>query len=414
MDRPISDNTRRRRLIKQIAVVVLALAGVWLVASLGAGLLRVSISRGEIRTATVERGIIEDSLQASGVLTPESETMLTSSIDSRVLKILKAPGTEIAPGEAILELDTSSAVSELDKLTEELSLKENKKRLQELELEKFRKTNKGQMDLLLLDLEFLRTRYKQQKSMADKGLISSEELLQARLNVDKKLVEKRQLEENRQDEAAVSKARLAELDLEISILEKTRETLARDLERARAMADRTGVLTWVVEEEGASVRKGDPIARIADMTSFKVEASISDFHASRLHAGQKARVDINGDLLDGRVTKLLPAVEDGILKFEVAFDNPGITLRTNMRVDVYVVLDRKAEVLRLKKGPAVNGAGTHRVFVIREDTAYRTTVRAGASGKDHYEIVDGLNEGDEVIISDSRSWIHMEKVPVKR
>ena len=89
-------------------------------------------------------------------------------------------------------------------------------------------------------------------------------------------------------------------------------------------------------------------------------------------------------------------------------------MRSNLRVDVLIITERKNEALRIKKGPFINGGeGTHDVFVIRGETAVRRPAEIGISSFDQYEVVGGLLQGDEVIISDMGDYMHLKEVKVK-
>ena len=88
-------------------------------------------------------------------------------------------------------------------------------------------------------------------------------------------------------------------------------------------------------------------------------------------------------------------------------------LRPNQRVDVYLITERKTRALRVKRGPFITGgAGVHDVFVIRGDVAVKTEARIGISSFEYYEVVSGLLEGDEVIISNMKEYMHMDEVQI--
>jgi HlyD family secretion protein len=94
-------------------------------------------------------------------------------------------------------------------------------------------------------------------------------------------------------------------------------------------------------------------------------------------------------------------------------DKANTQLRSNLRVDVFIVTDHKSQVLRVKKGPFASGEGLRDVFVIRGDVAVKTPVRLGLVGAEHYEVVQGLLDGDEVIISDMTDYMHVKEVKLK-
>ena len=165
-----------------------------------------------------------------------------------------------------------------------------------------------------------------------------------------------------------------------------------------ARSDRDGVLTWVVAETGATLRRGDVLARVADLSSFRVVATISDVHASRLAAGMPARVKLDdATTVGGTISSIDPRIENGTVRFWVDLDAASHPkLRNNLRVDVYAVTGARGNVLQVRRG-SLGDADRDGVFVVRGDTAVRVPVRFGLGGEENVEIVEGLREGDEVI-----------------
>jgi HlyD family secretion protein len=94
-------------------------------------------------------------------------------------------------------------------------------------------------------------------------------------------------------------------------------------------------------------------------------------------------------------------------------DKSSALLRSNLRVDVFIITSSKEMALRIKKGQFVNSEGQQEVFVVRDGVAVKTPVRLGISSFDAYEVIEGLSEGDEVIISDMRDFIHMKEVKIR-
>jgi HlyD family secretion protein len=176
------------------------------------------------------------------------------------------------------------------------------------------------------------------------------------------------------------------------------------------------VLTWVTPEEGATIHRGEIIARTADLNSFRVEATVSDIHATRIRVGLPVKVKVNEEnYLQGSIIRILPTIENGVVNMEVSLEERSSPLlRSNLRVDVYVITARKENVLRIKKGLFINGGeGEHEVFVIHDDVALKTPVRIGMSSFEYYEVVEGLKEGDEVIISEMKDYVHLKEVKVR-
>jgi HlyD family secretion protein len=107
-------------------------------------------------------------------------------------------------------------------------------------------------------------------------------------------------------------------------------------------------------------------------------------------------------------------VENGLITFDVEVEEKkSPVLRHNLRVEVYVITERAEDALRIRRASYVTVEGSPAVFVIRGDTAVRTPVRFGITNIDHYQVLEGLSEGDEVIISDMSDSMHVREVRLR-
>ena len=395
MDRPIEDSVRRRTQVKRwlpitAVIVVLGSALVW-----GADLLRPSVRRDRIRTARVEAGPLDASLTASGTVMPAIEHVISSPIDARVLAVLRQVGDQLKAGDPIVRLDTSDSELEAEKLRQNIALKGNEQTQTRLTLESKLIELDGQIKSKDLELQALRAALASNVALAKEGLVSQEALRESELKAAQADVDLARLKQSRTNAEATNRAQLAGLTLEMRSLHAEDAQQRRLLELTTTQSDRHGVLTYVQDEEGTLVRKGDVVARIADLSAFRVEATTSDVNASRMRTGQPVTVRLDNLVTTGRVTIVEPQMQNGALRFQVALDEPDAAwLRSNLRVDVQVVTDRKARVLR-------------------GDRAYRTPVRLGVSNFDYFEVVDGLSAGDEIIASDMRDYESAPEIRIR-
>lgn len=405
MDRPIETSVRRRaqlrRWLPALAVIVLLASGlVW-----GADLLRPSIRRDRVRTTRVESGPLEASLTASGTVVPAIEHVISSPIDARVLAVLRRVGDQLKGGDPIVRLDTSDSELVAEKLRQNIALKNNEQARTRLTLESQLIELDGQITSKDLELQALKAALASNQALAKEGLLSQEALRESELKAAQAAVDLGRLRQSRINAEATNRAQLDGLTLEMQSLRAEDAQQRRLLELTTTKSDRDGVLTFVLDEEGALVRKGDVVARVADLTAFRVEATTSDVNASRILPGQPVSVRLDTLVTTGRVSVVEPQMQNGALRFEVALDEPDAAwLRSNLRVDVQVITDRKPRVLRVARGPFAQGGGAQQVFVLRNDRAYRTPVRLGVSNFDWFEVVEGLADGDEIIASDMRDY----------
>lgn len=414
MDREIDVSFRRRQWLRRSAWAVVSLTAVIVVFVWGPRWLKPSVARTQIRTARVDSGPIEAQITATGTVAPEFEQVLSSPVNARVLKILKRAGAILAKGDPILELDLNESRLAIEKVSQQIELKQNQQAKARLDLESTLINLQSQIQIKGLELKSAQASTTRNRELFKQGLLSEERLREIELAEERTQTELKQLEDSKRNAQASTKTQLEGLALEMKTLEQERAEAQRQLELATTKSDRNGVLTWVVTEEGATMQKGAVLARIADLSTFRVEATVSDVHASRLSPGLPVRVKVNDDLLEGSIASVNPTVTNGAITLLVNLaDKSNPMLRSNLRVDVLIVTDHKDRALRIKKGPFASGDATRDVFVVRGDTAIKTPVRFGIASFDQYEILQGLLEGDEVIISDMNDYQHLKEVKLK-
>lgn len=415
MDREIDSGVVRRRRLRRVAIAGAAFAVVAGVLTVGPRMLRPSVGRERLRTARVERGPVEATLTATGTVVPEVEQVISSPVDARVLRIRKRPGDVLVKGEAILELDLSASQLAVQKLDQDLALKQNQQAKTRLDLQARLQDLEGQREVKTLELGAQRARTARDKDLHARGFLSPDELAQSELTSARVAVELKKIETEIQHAQLATRTQVAGLALERATVERDRDEARRVLDLATTKADRKAVLTWTVTEEGAAVKKGEVIARLADLSSFRVDATVSDMHAQRLRVGQPVVVQVTEtDRLDGAIAAIQPTIRDGAVTFTVSLARPGSALlRANLRVDVLVVTGKKDGALRVARGPFADGEGRREVFVVRGSTAVRTPAQLGMASATHLEVLGGLEPGDEVVISDMSAHLHRRELALR-
>jgi HlyD family secretion protein len=414
MDRELPEDVRRRRTMRRIARVAMPIAGVAAALTLLPGWIRPSVARARLRTAIVEAGPLEAAITASGTVIPEIERVLASPVDARLLRVLRRPGMPVSAGDPVAELDLSESELAWDRLVTDARVTDNEASRARLAVARTLAELDGRLERAELTLQLLTARADGQEKLFAEGLASQQDAREARLAARQAGIELSQL---RRERGHVERAATLEsegLTLRREALDRQAAQARRLLERGTARADRTGVVTWVLTQEGSMVRRGDVLARIADLSSFRVDAAVSDVHAARIRAGTAALVQLDeGTRLDGAITEVSPSAEGGIVRFQVGLREHSSALRPDLRVDVLVVTDRKRRTLKMRQGPFDDASGNAEVFVVRGSRAIRTSVRFGLRGSGDVEVLSGLREGDEVVISDLRDYLHLEELEVQ-
>jgi HlyD family secretion protein len=415
MDRPLTEIQLRRNRLRGALRIALPVAAVAVVLTLLPGWVRPTLDRTRIRTARAQSGPIEAVISASGTVVPEIERALSSPVDAKLLRLLKRPGAPVHVGEPVAELDLTESRLAIEKLAGSLAITDNKQSQARLALDRALADLDARIERKALEAESLQQKAVASQRLADQGLASQQQLSDAQLGARQATIEVAQLRRERADAQRSTDLQSEGLSLERASLVKEAAAARRTLDLATTRSDGNGVVTWILPQEGTLVHRGEVIARIADLTSFRIDAQVSDVHNGRIRAGMPVNVVANNDLtLHGSISEVLPNVENDVIRFSVTLDERShAALRPNMRVDVLVVIDRRPKTLTVRQGQFVTGADSADVFVIRDGRARRTAVRWGLRGFDVIEAVSGLDEGDEVILSDMKNYQHLEQLEVR-
>lgn len=400
-------------MIRRVLTGAIALAAVAFFFAATVEWLRPSLKRSDIQVARVTRGRIEATIDANGTLVPLIEQVVSSPVEARVLRIRRRAGDRVRAGDELLALDTAATLLEAARLGERVAQRENADSQLRLQLDETIANLRAQIEQKKLDAEIARYTAEQRATLRREGLIAEQDALAASALAKKSEIELRQLDEALARSLRSRDMQLAVSQSEVLVARREREESQRQVELAMLRADRDGILTSIVGEEGATVRRGDVIARIADLSAYRVEAQISDVHAARLAAGMRARVLLEGAAIGGTIENVDPRIVGGIAKFTVTLDQPAHPrLRNNQRVDVQVITGSRDGALVVRRG-ALARTNAEVAFVLRGNEAVRVPVRFGLAGRETIEIVEGLREGDAVVISDVSEFVDVREIKVK-
>jgi HlyD family secretion protein len=256
-------------------------------------------------------------------------------------------------------------------------------------------------------------RHERNQKLRASGLVSGEDLLTAELNVKRNEIQLRQQRELIEDTRRATRTSIAAANLQKAILQKQIARQEQLLAQTRVVAPFPGMLTSLVEDEGASVAAGQLVARVSELNNYRVEATLSDFHARQLASGQLVHVEQNGVVLPGRVHTILPEIQNGTIKLLVDLDQPhNGQLRNKMRVDVNIVTGHKAGTLVIDGGPAFNGKGRQPAFAVSGGVARKTMLELGNSDGKLVEIVAGARAGERFIVSDTGAFKDQDSIRI--
>ena len=413
MDRPIEKrNIRRRQLRKGLraaAYIGIAVLALWAFRNW----IKPKAEADKIRIVQAEVGTVSNSITANGLVVPAFEEQLNAPISTEIEKIVLTSGAVVEAGDLILELDEEFVSLELEGLRDQLAVRQNDIALLELEYDRDIQELDYETEIYSLRLAAAEAQLNDSRRLLEIGGATQEEVEAAELEVQITRLERDKLQNDLDYRRSSLAGRKRKLELEVGIQEKEVRELASRMNDLAVTAPRPGVITWVNESVGQQVETGSPLVRIADLSRFRLEGNCSDRYAEQVKLGYEVIVRIGNERLKGRVSSILPEVENNTLRFIVELDDVGnAALRPNLRTELRIISGQHEDVVRVKNGPAFRGGNTQDIFVVEGDQAVRRRIRMGLRNSDFIEITEGLQPGERIIISDLEPFEELERFTI--
>lgn len=414
MDREISKEVQRKEQRKQFIRIGTAVGGFIVLIVVVISMLQTSLKRKDLNISTVDKGVIEVSVSASGKVIPAFEEIINSPINSRIVEVYKRGGDSVDVGTPILKLDLQSAETEYNKQLDEEQMKS-------LQLEQQRVTNHNKLSEMEMNLKVSRmeldrkaVELRNERYLDSLGAGKTDKVRQVELDYNVSILKLKEDEQKYKNEQALAEADLKVKELELNIFRKSLAETRRTLEDAQIRSPRKAILTYVNNEIGSQIGQGAKVAIVSDLSHFKIEGEIADTYGDRIAAGSKAVIKIGSEKLDGTVSDVTPLSKNGVISFTVQLEEDNHKrLRSGLKTDVYVMNAVKDDVLRIANSSYYVGKGEYELFVVNGNQLLKRKVQLGDSNFEYVEVVSGLQEGDQVIVSDMNAYKDKNKLKIE-
>jgi HlyD family secretion protein len=406
----VARQKRKRRLIIAAASVL----GIILITVIVSRLkpAAMSVDRAAVWVDTVKRGPMLRQVRGLGTLVPEDIRWIAAAKDGRVEKIVVRPGAHIEPDTLLVELSSP----DLQQAARDAELQE---KAAEAELTTLRATLQRELLNQESTSAQVHSEFEQAKMEAEtndklkqNGLIADLEYKTSIIKRDE-LANRDAIEEKRLAFARDSiEPQLAAKQAAVEQLKASTEMRMNEVENLHVRAGMTGVLQQLPIEVGQRVIPGTNIARVADPTKLKAQIKIAETQAKDIQINQPASIDTRNGIIPGHVIRVDPAVEQGTVTVDVALDGAlPKGARPDLSVDGTIELERLDNVLYVGRPAFAQDGATVGVFKIASNgEAVRMPVHFGRSSVNTIEILDGLKEGDQVILSDTSAYDSHDRI----
>lgn len=403
-----------RKNISIIFIVVLVFAGLAVIAYFSGIFIPDELQMGNFKTETVERGRIISGVKATGVVVSENEVLILSPASSLIKQIYKEPGSWVKKGDVILQLDVEKTRTEIENISDQLEMKRNSLEKTRLNAQSTRLDLDYNEEVKKLRITSLKSTLADQQQLLEVGGISPARIEQTKQEIT--LAEKDMKTLSKKNSIKLKQLIADEkgLLLQIKIQEKTLTENQELLLKLNVKAPSSGIILAISGSEGQRAEKDKMLARMSDLTSFKIIGSIDEQYAKQINTGNRVHVNIGNERLEGRVGIITPVVENKKMQFNVHLkEKSHPKLIANQNVEIQIINNQKDSVLLIKKYPEFEDGQKHIVFVVEENVAIRKEIILGIKGNDSCEVISGLTEGAEVIIEGINAYRNLNEIEIQ-
>ncbi|HKF45255.1 MAG TPA: HlyD family efflux transporter periplasmic adaptor subunit [Thermoanaerobaculia bacterium] len=377
-----------------------------------------TVDKATVLIDTVKRGPLERQVRGPGSLVPMTEGILqiSAATDARVERLIVQPGAQVKPDTILLEMSNSEL--EKDAIDSELQLKASQADLANtrVKLQKDLLDQKATAASVESDYHQAQLQAEANEGLYKEGLVAALTLklsqTRAQELATRNAIEKERLSVASEAERAQIEASQAKVD-QLRALSRLKHD---QLDALKVRAGIQGVLQEVPVQPGQRVTPGTTIAKVVQPEKLKAQLKIAETQARDVQIGERAIVDTRNGIVEGKVSRIDPSVQGGTVTVDVALEGElPKGARPDLSVDGTIELERLADVIHVGRPAFGSEQGSITLFKLLpgSDEAVRTKVRLGKSSVNAVEILEGLQPGDRVVLSDMSAWDAFDRVRLR-
>ncbi|MCA1593442.1 MAG: HlyD family efflux transporter periplasmic adaptor subunit [Acidobacteria bacterium] len=398
--------------------VLLGGAGLCAILLITVGLARLKpaapgVDRSTVWIDTVKRGPMLRQVRGLGTLVPQQVRFIPAPAEGRIENVLVQPGVEVTPGTVIVEMVNPQLMQEAQDVEYQVKAIEADMVNLRVKLESERMTQQSATAGVQSEYNQAKLQLDTDEALAKEGLIPALNLKLSRVKLQE-LANRLRIEQERLGISAKStQAQIAAQQARVAQLRALAQLRRSQVASLRVVAGTAGVLQEVSVQVGQQVQPGTNLARVADPTSLKAELRIAETQAKDITVGQPASIDTRNGVVPGHVMRIDPASREGTVAVDVAMEGQlPQGARPELSVDGTIELERLPDVLFVGRPAFGQGQSTVGMFRLGADggEAVRVPVKLGRSSVNTIEILEGLREGDQVILSDTSQWDSYDRI----
>ena len=389
-----------RRGIPYLAGAVLLVFVVWLLVRGNSSTLRIDART--ISVGTVARGEFNDYIRVTGQVQPITTVQLSPLEAGVVERLVVEEGASVHKGDVLVELSNTSLTLEILNSEAELAEKQNILRNTLISMEQQKldlRLDKVQLDL---DVERKHRTWQQNEELYRSNLIAREDWLQSKEDYEL-AAKKRELNIERQVQDSLYRTvQIEQMEENLANMKRNMELIRQRIGNLQVKSPIDGEVGLLDVVLGQSVSSGQKIGQVNDLSDYKVEAQIDESYIDRVRAGLDATFERQDTAFTMRLRKVYPEVRNGQFRADFTFvgAHPR-NIRSGQTYDLHLELGQPTDAVIIPRGSFYQSTGGAWVYVLTPegDRAYRRQIRIGRQNPQYYEVLEGLEPGERVIVS---------------
>ena len=405
---------RKKHIPYLVAGVVLLLAFVWMI--FGNHNSKYNVDRSKITIQIATKGEFNDYIRINGQVQPINTIQLSAIEGGMVAEKVVEEGSMVRKGEVIVRLTNSMLNLNILDSEAQLAEKENWQRNTRVTMEQERLNLRKEKLQLDMDIERKQRKYEQYQSLFNEKLTSREEYLQAKEDYEY-AVKNRDLVVERQGQDSIFRG------IQIDVMEESLNSIRKNLmlvrqrvEDLNIKAPVDGQLGLLDVEIGQSVNTGARIGQISVLSDYKIEALIDEHYIDRVRTGLAATFERQDKIHQLAVRKVYPEVRDKQFKTDFVFEGERPdNIRAGQTYYINLQLGQPAEAVLIPRGAFYQNTGGQWIFVVTSDgsKAVRRDIRIGRQNPLYYEVLSGLDTGEQVVTSGYDNYGDVQELILK-
>ena len=383
-----------------VGVAALVLFIGWLLFRDNSSTLRVDAQL--LNVATVEQGEFNDYVRLTGSVQPMTTVQLSPLESGVVERIVAEEGTQVKRGDVILEMSNNSLSMQILQSEADLAEKQNILRNTMISMEQERLALRQEKLQLDLEVSRLKRTFEQNQSLYNDKLLAREEYLRSKEDYELAVGRRNLVLERQRQDSLYRSSQVTQMEESLRSMQRNMELIRQRVDNLKVKAPIDGEVGMLDAVLGQSLQQGANIGQVNDLTTYKVQAQIDEHYIDRITTGLVASFERQDTRYEMQLRKVYPEVRNGQFKADFRFvgDAPE-NIRSGQTYYLNLQLGEAAEAILIPRGSFYQATGGKWIYVLDAtgEKAYRRDIRIGRQNPQYYEVVEGLQPGEKVIVS---------------